>query len=232
MAALLAVATFALFILVDYLLSRREEARATVPAPVPVGVAAPTETAPPPVWVAGYDLPEHLHYHRGHLWARVDSSDTATIGVDDFGRRLLGRVEGVVLPRVGDRLRQGARGAEVDLEGRAVGLVAPVDGEVVAVNQTLESEPERISEDPYGRGWLYRIRSSDLVASLRNLLNGTLARKWMEDAREQLEVRLMALSGSVLQDGGSPAPDFARHLELEDWQQLVRVFLLTEGTRR
>lgn len=238
MGALLAIGTFALFILIDFLLTRRQAARegaaGHVPAPAAVE-SKPRLKAEPrlePVWVAGYDMPEQLHYHRGHVWARVVAPDTAAVGIDDFGRRLLGKAEGVELPRIGSYIRQGGKGAHIDVEGRGADLVSPVDGEVVAVNTDLDQEPELVSDDPYGRGWLYKIRSTNLAANLRNLLSGSLARKWMEDSREQLEHRLMALSGSVLQDGGEPAPDFAEHVALEEWMEMVEAFLLTQGYER
>ena len=125
MGALLAIATFALFLLIDYLLTRRAAAREgaaqTAPAaqPAPAPALVKTEPRPEPVWVAGFDMPEQLHYHRGHVWARVVGPDTAAVGIDDFGRRLLGTAEGVELPKVGSYIRQGGKGAHVDLEGRA-----------------------------------------------------------------------------------------------------------------
>ena len=91
----------------------------------------------------------------------------------------------------------------------------------------IPNNPTLSTDDPYGRGWLYKVQSGRLAANLRNLLSGRLAQKWMEDAREQLEVRLMALSGSVLQDGGEIASDFSRHVEDKDWDSLVEHFLLT-----
>ena len=97
------------------------------------------------------------------------------------------------------------------------------------MNANLAEEPSLVSEDPYGRGWLYQIRSTNLAANLRNLLSGSLSHKWMEDSKEQLELRLMALSGSVLQDGGELASDFAEHLDREEWKGLVETFFLTQG---
>ena len=235
MGALLAIATFALFILIDYLITRRAAARegATEVAlgveAAPVQAVVKTEPRPEPVWVAGFDMPEQLHYHRGHVWARVIGPDTAAVGLDDFGRRLLGTAHGVELPKVGSYIRQGGKGAHVALEGRGADLISPVDGEVVAVNPELANEPELLSDDPYGRGWLFKIRSTNLAANLRNLLSGSLAHRWMEDSRDQLEHRLMALSGSVLQDGGEPASDFGKHVALEEWMAMVEAFLLTQG---
>jgi len=236
MGALLAIATFAVFILLDYIVSHRAAKRQALAASPATGKAGiPAVEAEPrlePVWVAGYELPEQLHYHRGHTWARVIGPDTVAVGLDDFSRRLIGEAEGLELPEVGSFVRQGGKGAELDVQGRAADLVAPVDGEVVAVNPELEKEPHLATDDPYGRGWLYKVRSSNLAASLRNLLSGSLARRWTEDAKEQLELRLMALSGSVLQDGGEPAPDFAAHVDIEDWKGLVEQFLLTQGYER
>jgi glycine cleavage system H protein len=235
MAALLAIATFAVFITVDWLLSRRA-AVATAPQPAPVPVdgdpVLDAEPEPQPVFVAGYEMPERLHYHRGHAWARLRGPDRALVGVDDFGRRLLGTARGVELPEVGDYLLQGGKGVRVLTEGRAADLVAPVAGEVVAVNPRLAEDPELVSKDPYGRGWLYEVRSPHLALHLRNLLSGSVARKWMEDASERLDHRLMAMSGSVLADGGEPAHDFGDHVDTGAWKKLVTGFLLTEGYER
>ena len=88
-------------------------------------------------------------------------------------------------------------------------------------------DPGLAAADPHGRGWVLKVKAPNLADNLRNLLSGRLARKWMEDSREALELRLMALSGSVLQDGGEPTADFARHLPPEDWKRLVGEFFLT-----
>lgn len=226
MAALLAVLTFVLFVALDYWISHRRAARGE---PTVLVTHAPAEPIPAtePVWVAGYEMPESYHYHVGHTWARVEGPDTVVVGIDDFARRLIGKAHGLKLPAVGSWVQQGQGFARVETDGRSAEVVAPVEGEIVSVNRDLRSEPVRATDDPYGRGWLCKIRSAKLAISLRNLLSGTTAKRWMEDARERLEVRLMALSGSVLQDGGEPSPEFAQHLDDEDWHHLVESFLLT-----
>jgi len=105
--------------------------------------------------------------------------------------------------------------------------VAPLEGVVVETNSRLESDPELASTDPYGRGWLFKLRTAELGRHLRNLLSGSLAHRFVEDSREKLQLELMALSGTVLADGGEPAADFASHLSDEDWHRLTREFLLT-----
>jgi glycine cleavage system H protein len=223
MTVLLVLVTFAAFVLLDYVVTRGR-ARAPAPArPLP----QPAARAPEPVWVAGFQLPEGLHYHRGHTWARVDDDGAVVVGLDDFARRLVSPATAVRLPAVGEWLRQGEPAFGVEADGRGASLVAPLEGEVLAVNADVAARPGLASDDPYGRGWLVKLRPSGLATGLRNLFSGSLARRFMEDAREALDLRLMALSGSVLHDGGEPATDFARHLGEADWRRLVRDFLLT-----
>ena len=177
--------------------------------------------------MSGYELPERLYYHPGHMWARVLAPDTVAVGIDDFGRRLSGPATGLALPAVGTWLRQGAKAVTVSSDSRKAELLAPVEGEVVEVNRDVKRDPSVATADPYGSGWLFKLRSGALAANLRNLLSGSLARRWTEDAREQLTLRLMALSGSVVQDGGEPHKDFARQLDLADWNELARHFFLS-----
>jgi glycine cleavage system H protein len=220
MTVLLVLVFFATFILIDYALSRRMLARQAAAA---AGVPQPLE----PVWVSGYRLPEDLHYHQGHVWVRPLDGHTALVGLDDFAARLIGAARGVRGPAPGDWLHQGGAGFRVEVDGRSAGFVAPVEGEVIAVNPELRRSPALATEDPYGRGWVLKLRADDLATNLKNLLSGRMARRWVEESREALELRLMALSGSVLQDGGEPVADFARHLPDDDWKRLVGEFLLT-----
>jgi glycine cleavage system H protein len=217
MTVLIVLAFFALFITLDYVVTRRRlarEAQANVPA---------LEAS----FVAGYRMPEALYYHRGHTWARPLDADTVLIGVDDFARRLIGPAAAVKAPALGEWLHQGGRAFAMKLDGKTADLVSPVEGEVVDVNRDLSARPDLAAEDPYGQGWVLKVKAPQLSANLRNLLSGRLARKWMEDSREALELRLMAFSGSVVQDGGEPASDLGHHLPKADWDRLAHEFLLT-----
>lgn len=237
MTVALVILMFATFIAIDALLARRRAAvgeaigEPAVERPFAHALAPPVQfPIPEPVWVSGYQLPAELHYHRGHTWMRVLDADTALVGLDDFARRLIGQAHHLRLPAVGDRVKQGLRAFSVDTDGgreREVGLVSPVDGEVLEINPRLAERPDLATEEPYGRGWLFKVRNGALAGDINNLLSGSLARRWTEDSRERLELELMALSGSVLQDGGEPVADFARELPDDDWRRLVGEFLLT-----
>jgi len=106
-----------------------------------------------------------------------------------------------------------------------VELMTPIEGEVIETNPLMTGQPGLATSDPYGRGWLFKVRTSELGRNLSNLLSGSLARRFMEDSKERLQLQLMALSGSVMADGGEPVADFARHLPEEDWRHLVNELL-------
>jgi glycine cleavage system H lipoate-binding protein len=224
MTVILVICTFAIFFALEYFLHRHKVSVAKKPAlqAVPAAVAAPE-----PVWVAGYQLPDGLHYHKGHTWARVIEPDTVLIGMDDFASKLIGPARKVKTPAQGTWLKQGQNGFQVQVDGRTAAFVSPVEGEVLEVNPQLKEHPENSTTDPYGRGWILKMRVGELGVNLRNLFTGKLARRWVQEARQGLELQLMALSGSVLQDGGEPVADFAMHLPEEDWRRLVEEFLLT-----
>jgi glycine cleavage system H protein len=221
MTVLAVVAFFAFFITLDYAMSRRRLAREAL------AHALANIPAPEPAWVAGYQMPESLFYHRGHTWARPLDADTVLIGLDDFARKLLGSPDSLRVPSRGDWLHQGGHAFAVKLDGKTADLVSPVEGEVVELNRDVLEKPSLTGEDPYGRGWVMKVKAPNLASNLRNLLSGRIARKWMEDSREALELRLMAFSGSVLQDGGEPASDIGHHLPAGDWGRLVNEFFLT-----
>src|SRR5512144_417024 len=96
MTVLLVIVTFAVFILIASLLTRRAMARKAA-----LHATREAFVRPEPVWVAGYELPDGLHYHRGHTWVRVEDGETVAVGIDDFARRLIGPARGVRLPAVG-----------------------------------------------------------------------------------------------------------------------------------
>jgi glycine cleavage system H protein len=106
------------------------------------------------------DYPENLLYHAEHDWARIDGEE-AVLGVTWFAQDQLGEVVFFEPPAVGSELTQGEPYAEVESVKAVSDVVAPLSGEIVAVNEALTDAPQTINEDPYGEGWLVRVRLSD-----------------------------------------------------------------------
>jgi len=104
--------------------------------------------------------PENLRYHAEHDWARIDGEE-ATIGITWFAQDSLGELVHFEPPEVGSTVSQGAACGEVESVKAVSDVIAPLSGEVLEVNQKAVDEPEVVNEDPYGEGWLLRIRPSD-----------------------------------------------------------------------
>ena len=114
--------------------------------------------------------PSELKYASSHEWARLEEDGTVTIGITDHAQEALGDVVFVELPEVGDRLAAGDEAGGVESVKAASDIYAPVSGEVIAINDALEDEPETVNGDPYNDGWFYRIQPDD-TAELDNLLS-------------------------------------------------------------
>jgi glycine cleavage system H protein len=113
--------------------------------------------------VAQDHYPSDLLYHPEHDWARIDPGDsgTATLGVTWYAQDALGEVVFFEPPAVGTVLAKDEPYAEVESVKAVSDVVAPFSGEIVEVNEALADKPETINEDPYGEGWLVKIRLSD-----------------------------------------------------------------------
>ncbi|MBW9205004.1 glycine cleavage system protein GcvH [Mumia sp. zg.B53] len=108
-------------------------------------------------------IPEDLQYSADHEWIRLDG-DTATIGITDYAQDQLGDIVYLQLPAVGDTVEAGAVIGELESTKSVSDLFAPVTGEIVSVNDTLEASPETVNADPYGQGWLITVRVADPAA--------------------------------------------------------------------
>jgi glycine cleavage system H protein len=113
--------------------------------------------------MADASYPEDLLYHAEHDWARIDPADSAlaTLGITWYAQDALGDVVFFDLPAVGSTLTKDAPYAEVESVKAVSDVIAPLSGEIVEVNATLTDNPQAINDDPYGEGWLVKVRLSD-----------------------------------------------------------------------
>lgn len=102
-------------------------------------------------------IPEDLYYSEEHEWVRVEG-DVTIVGITDFAQEQLGDIVYVDLPSVGDRVESGSVVGELESTKSVSDIFSPLSGEIVAVNETLDGASEVINSDPYGEGWLVKIR--------------------------------------------------------------------------
>jgi glycine cleavage system H protein len=113
------------------------------------------------------NVPGELKYTRSHEWVR-EEGDTVTVGITDHAQEELGDVVFVELPQVGDSFGAGESFGVVESVKAVSDLYAPVGGEVVEVNEALGDSPEKVNEDPYGEGWMIKLKaegSGDLLSA-------------------------------------------------------------------
>ena len=109
---------------------------------------------------AAESYPEELKYHREHDWARVDG-DEAVLGITWFAQDALGELVHFEAPTQGSQVAKDSSYGEIESVKAVSDVIAPLSGEVLEVNQSAADAPETINEDPYGAGWLIRIRLAD-----------------------------------------------------------------------
>ncbi len=116
-----------------------------------------------------YFFPDDMYYHKEHFWAKVEG-DVVTMGTTDFAQKLAGQVVYVELPSSGKAVEQGKPCGSME-SGKWVGRIyAPVSGKVEAINGDLEDTPELVNESPYEKGWMCKIKASNLQEELKNLM--------------------------------------------------------------
>ena len=175
-----------------------------------------------------FSLMAGYHFHQGHTWAADGGGDLVTVGLDDFAAQLVGAPDAFELPSVGVDVRQGTRAWSLRAGDRTLPMLSPVDGRVVAVNQAVLDAPRLAADDPYGAGWLLKVRTPNRKATLRNLLSGELAAVWMRQTAERLRALPAGGLGVVMPDGGVPVRGFGRALGPEEWEAVSREFFLSE----
>jgi glycine cleavage system H protein len=107
------------------------------------------------------NTPKELKYTKSHEWLRLENDGSATIGITQHAQELMGDLVYVELPQTGAKLTAGKECSVVESVKAASDVYAPVSGEVVAVNNAVSDAPETVNKDPYGSGWMFRIKPSN-----------------------------------------------------------------------
>jgi glycine cleavage system H protein len=129
--------------------------------------------------MADESYPDELRYHREHDWARIEG-DTATLGITWYAQDALGELVHFEPPEQGAQVRKDESYGEVESVKAVSDVIAPLSGEVIEVNQTVVDAPETVNEDPYGEGWLVKIRLADR-SEADDLLDVAVYRQLLEE---------------------------------------------------
>jgi len=200
-----------------------------VQGPAPAPALAPARSRTAAARAAEWFLtPADRLFHRGHAWLMGGNDGLVTVGLDDFAAKLVGPLSRVSLPAVGASVGQGEQAWRLTAaDGRSVDMLSPVDGMVVELNPALAASPDLAERDPYGDGWLMKVRPSRLRANQINLMAGRAVHRWMEEAAAGLRGHFAPGLGALAQDGGAPVAGMAKAIDPAGWDRLAATFLLT-----
>jgi len=161
--------------------------------------------------IFGMSFPLDRFYHRGHTWAHPEPDGTVTVGLDELGRRLLGRPDGIELPEPGAQVRANGTAFRFRKRNADVRVLSPVDGAVVATGGP-------------GSGWYLKVKPRGAAIDMRHLLRGAEVRPWLMRELERLQLTLSKACAAApgayrttLADGGVPVADIAASYPETDW---------------
>jgi glycine cleavage system H lipoate-binding protein len=177
--------------------------------------------------VAGFYMHEKFYYFRNHLWLQLERNGSYRVGIDDFARRLIGKVKGVELPAPGRKLDLEEYAWALKHEFGDVEFFSPVKGVVETTNLELLEDTSLVTEQPYSGGWLMTILPDSIARSNKNLLKGKEAKAWMEDESKLLHKNVQPEAGATLHDGAVVANDISSNLTKEKWNEVVKTHLFT-----
>ncbi len=173
-----------------------------------------------------FNIPENLYYHQGHTWIIPEDMDVVKVGIDDFASKLLGSVTSIKLAPTGSKVSQGEPALRVVIDGKEIPLLSPVSGEIIAHNENVLENPEKIGNDPYREGWIMKVKTPRISTDIKNLFSGRMAKAWMNTTLERLRELSGGDLGLVYQDGGFPVNGIAKVLSLKEWEKIAKEFLL------
>ena len=172
-----------------------------------------------------------LFYHPGHTWVKVEKADEVRVGLDCFLGKMIGKVKVVVLPVSGRRCIQGEHLCSIIREEGILHIISPVSGSILSVNQKLKDQPELVTQDPLGEGFLLTLKPKNLQRDQKHLFFGETAFSWYQ--RELERFKAAAVSelygqervGMTMQDGAIRLEDIEKLMNPERYIQLVSTFL-------
>jgi glycine cleavage system H lipoate-binding protein len=184
------------------------------------------------VEVFGFKVPTSTYYlHRGHTWAVLEDTGQVRVGMDDFSQKILGPAETIEFPEVGRVYYQDHVCMALVRQGHKAKVLAPVDGVIEEINSRVQQQPGLVHDDPYGEGWLFLVKPTNLNQNLDSLYSGEINAAWIDQESHRLLGLMDTTVGATLPDGGTIIDDVYGHFPKMGWRRLVQEFLLKDLTK-
>jgi glycine cleavage system H protein len=119
--------------------------------------------------IDGYNCPDNLYYHKEHMWLRVEG-DLCVIGFNDFGQKLAGQIKRIISLEEEDEVEADKPFGTISTGKWSGKLYSPISGEIAQYNEELDEEPSHVNNDPYGKGWIIKVRPTNGQAEVARLM--------------------------------------------------------------
>jgi len=175
--------------------------------------------------VRGFLLKSDYYLHPRHVWVSPseENENGATLGIDDFCQKLIGKIDRVTIPSEGSTIKENAVCFLLHSGQRTVKMVSPVDGIIKTVNSKLASDPSVINRDPYDEGWLFTMHVHG--EGLKGLFFGDSAKRWLTWEVERLQRTFSSELGLTATDGGESLSDISSKLTEAQWSRVINQFI-------
>jgi len=178
-------------------------------------------------------IPQGLFYAKNHTWMYMEKSGTAKVGLDDLLLHITGEVKFKIHKNPGDTIIKGDLLTEIDQNGKLLRILSPVSGKITNINSTINENPGMLNEDPYGKGWIYKIKPSNWVRETKACYFAEEATNWSTNELERFKdflavsMRNYAPEPSmvILQDGGELCDHSLSAFSDEIWKDFEKEFL-------
>jgi glycine cleavage system H protein len=222
MTVLFVITTIIAFLVIEVIVRKARERKGVLSVAVlqhPQGHTAPVR------------IPEGIFFARSHTWLNIFPSGKVYIGIDDFITRLLEKPHITMLHKVGDAVRKGDPILLLQEDGRELTVHAPMDGEILAVNEELAGKPELMKNFLFTDGWAYSMRPKR-PSELKDMLLGEETATWIGEEFRRLRDVFAGVSQhgelvpALLQDGGPPIAGAMKQMPVSVWNRFEREFLV------
>jgi len=167
-------------------------------------------------------FPKDFYYHNGHAWAKLEEKDVVKLGLDDLTQKVIGKVEAIEIPPVGDSISQGKVAWKLYHGKRKLGQLSPLGGRVIEVNEKLKEDPSLINQSPYEEGWILKIKPNNLGEELPELMDSLQMKIHFDQVKAKLRSSLEHESlGTVYGDGEEIITNASDKLDEKWWRILV-----------
>jgi len=178
-------------------------------------------------------IPQGLFFSKNHTWAHLEKSGTAIVGLDDLLLHITGEVRLHYSISTDEIINKGDILAEIDQKGKLLKVFSPISGKILDTNPFLGESPESLNKDPYGSGWILKIKPSNWVEETKSYFLAEEAEKWSRKELERFKDFLALSTGkyspypamTILQEGGELSENALSEMPGEIWEDFQKEFL-------